>query len=508
MNKCKTYIAIDLKSFYASVECRERSRDPLTTNLVVADPSRTEKTICLAVSPSLKKYGLSGRARLFEVIQKVNAANNIRKLKAPNHVFSGSSDDSTELQKNPSLKIDYIIAPPRMARYMEYSTKIYNIYLKYIAPEDIHIYSIDEVFIDVTHYLSTYNMTARELAMTMIQDILDTTGITATAGIGTNMYLCKIAMDIVAKHIEPDKNGVRIAELDEMSYRRLLWNHKPLTDFWRVGRGYSKKLEKIGLYTMGDIARCSIGKSTDYYNEELLYKLFGINAELLIDHAWGYEPCTMEDVKAYKPETNSISSGQVLHCPYEFDKARLVVKEMIDLMALDLVDKGLVTNQIVRTIGYDIENMTDKNRSQSYKGTVTTNYYGKKVPKPAHGTTNLPKQTSSTTLITNAVMELYDKIVNKKLLIRRINIVANKLVDEHSVKNANKYEQLDLFTDYEILKKQREKENAESEREKRMQNTILDIKKKFGKNAILKGMNLQEGATAKDRNNQIGGHKA
>lgn len=508
MNKCKTYIAIDLKSFYASVECRERSRDPLTTNLVVADPSRTEKTICLAVSPSLKKYGLSGRARLFEVIQKVKAANNIRKIKAPNHVFCGSSDDSLALQKKPSLKIDYIIAPPRMARYMEYSTKIYNIYLKYIAPEDIHIYSIDEVFIDVTHYLSTYNMTARELAMTMIQDILSTTGITATAGIGTNMYLCKIAMDIVAKHIEPDKNGVRIAELDEMSYRRLLWNHRPITDFWRVGRGYSNKLEKIGLYTMGDIARCSIGKPTDYYNEELLYKLFGINAELLIDHAWGYEPCTMEDVKTYKPETNSISSGQVLHCPYEFDKARLVVKEMTDLMVLDLVDKGLVTNQIVLTIGYDIENITDKNRSQSYKGTVTTNYYGKKVPKPAHGTTNLPKQTSSTTLITNAVMELYDKIVNKKLLIRRINIVANKLVDEHSVKNADKYEQLDLFTDYEILKKQREKENAESEREKRMQNTILDIKKKFGKNAILKGMNLQEGATAKDRNNQIGGHKA
>ena len=508
MNKCKTYIAIDLKSFYASVECRERNRDPLTTNFVVADPSRTEKTICLAVSPSLKKYGLSGRARLFEVIQKVKTANEIRKLKAPNKVFCGSSDDSIALQKNPSLKIDYITAPPRMARYMEYSTKIYNIYLKYIAPEDIHIYSIDEVFIDVTHYLSTYNMTARELAMTMIQDILDTTGITATAGIGTNMYLCKIAMDIVAKHIEPDKNGVRIAELDEMSYRRLLWNHRPITDFWRVGRGYSKKLEKIGLYTMGDIARCSIGKPTDYYNEELLYKLFGINAELLIDHAWGYEPCTMEDVKAYKPETNSISSGQVLHCPYEFDKARLVVKEMTDLMVLDLVDKGLVTNQIVLTIGYDIENITDKNRSQSYKGTVTTNYYGKKVPKPAHGTTNLPKQTSSTTLIINAVMELYDKIVNKKLLIRRINIVANKLVDEHSVKNANKYEQLDLFTDYEVLQKQREKENAESEREKRMQNTILDIKKKFGKNAILKGMNLQEGATAKDRNNQIGGHKA
>ena len=507
MNKCKTYIAIDLKSFYASVECRERSRDPLTTNLVVADPSRTEKTICLAVSPSLKNTDYRDEQDYLKSYKKLRLQIIYERLKRQT-TFCGSSDDSLALQKKPSLKIDYIIAPPRMARYMEYSTKIYNIYLKYIAPEDIHIYSIDEVFIDVTHYLSTYNMTARELAMTMIQDILSTTGITATAGIGTNMYLCKIAMDIVAKHIEPDKNGVRIAELDEMSYRRLLWNHRPITDFWRVGRGYSKKLEKIGLYTMGDIARCSIGKPTDYYNEELLYKLFGINAELLIDHAWGYEPCTMEDVKTYKPETNSISSGQVLHCPYEFDKARLVVKEMTDLMVLDLVDKGLVTNQIVLTIGYDIENITDKNISQSYKGTVTTNYYGKKVPKPAHGTTNLPKQTSSTTLITNAVMELYDKIVNKKLLIRRINIVANKLVDEHSVKNADKYEQLDLFTDYEILKKQREKENAESEREKRMQNTILDIKKKFGKNAILKGMNLQEGATAKDRNNQIGGHKA
>ena len=504
----KSYIAIDLKAFYGSVECVERGLDPLTTNLVVADESRTQKTICLSVTPSLKKYGLSGRARLFEVIQKVKAANAKRLNYADGRVFSGSSHNDIELNQNPNLEISYIVASPRMAHYVEYSTRIYNIYLKYIAPEDIHVYSVDEVFIDVTHYLSTYNMTARELAMTMIQDILGTTGITATAGIGTNLYLCKIAMDIVAKHIEPDKNGVRIAELDKMSYRRLLWNHRPITDFWRVGRGYSKKLEKIGLYTMGDIARCSIGKPTDYYNEELLYKLFGINAELLIDHAWGYEPCTMEDVKAYKPETNSISSGQVLHCPYEFDKARLVVKEMTDLMVLDLVDKGLVTNQIVLTIGYDIENITDKNRSQSYKGTVTTNYYGKKVPKPAHGTTNLPKQTSSTTLITNAVMELYDKIVNKKLLIRRINIVANKLVDEHSVKNANKYEQLDLFTDYEILKKQREKENAESEREKRMQNTILDIKKKFGKNAILKGMNLQEGATAKDRNNQIGGHKA
>lgn len=508
MNKSKTYIAIDLKSFYASVECRERNRDPLTTNLVVADPSRTEKTICLAVSPSLKKYGLSGRARLFEIIQKVKAANNIRKIKAPNHVFCGFSDDSLELQKNPSLKIDYITAPPRMARYMEYSTKIYNIYLKYIAPEDIHIYSIDEVFIDVTHYLSTYNMTARELAMTMIQDILSTTGITATAGIGTNLYLCKIAMDIVAKHIEPDKNGVRIAELDEMSYRRLLWNHRPITDFWRVGRGYSNKLEKIGLYTMGDIARCSIGKPTDYYNEELLYKLFGINAELLIDHAWGYEPCTMEDVKAYQPETNSISSGQVLHCPYEFDKARLVVKEMTDLMVLDLVDKGLVTDQIVLTIGYDIENLTDPDRSRKYKGDVTIDRYGRRVPKHAHGTTNLKRQTSSTMLITDAVMELYDRIVDKNLLIRRINITANRLVDENSAKKEEKYEQLDLFTDYKAKEQEKVKEEAALEREKRMQQTMITIKKKFGKNAILKGMNLQEGATAKDRNEQIGGHKA
>ena len=515
----RTYLAIDLKSFYASVECVDRHLDPLTTNLVVADASRTEKTICLAVSPSLKAYKIPGRARLFEAVQRVKEVNAqrlqtaIRQQKAVRgedgkYHFARTSFDANALNADPALGLSYIVAPPRMQRYLDVSTQIYKTYLKYVSPADIYPYSIDEVFIDVTGYLPYYQMSAHELAMTMIRDVLGSTGITATAGIGSNMYLCKIAMDIVAKKMPPDENGVRIAELDEMSYRRLLWNHRPITDFWRVGRGYSKKLEKIGLYTMGDIARCSIGKPTDYYNEELLYKLFGINAELLIDHAWGYEPCTMEDVKAYKPETNSISSGQVLHCPYEFDKARLVVKEMTDLMVLDLVDKGLVTNQIVLTIGYDIENITDKNRSQSYKGTVTTNYYGKKVPKPAHGTTNLPKQTSSTTLITNAVMELYDKIVNKKLLIRRINIVANKLVDEHSVKNANKYEQLDLFTDYEILKKQREKENAESEREKRMQNTILDIKKKFGKNAILKGMNLQEGATAKDRNNQIGGHKA
>lgn len=508
MEENKTYIAIDLKSFYASVECRERNRDPLTTNLVVADPSRTEKTICLAVSPSLKAYGIPGRARLFEVVQKVREANNIRRRNIPDHHFTGSSDDSTKLGTDPTLQLDYIIAPPRMALYMEYSTRIYNIYLKYIAPEDIHIYSVDEVFMDVTGYLNTYHMTARELAMMMIRDVLKTTGITATAGIGTNLYLCKIAMDIVAKHIEPDKDGVRIAELDEMSYRRKLWSHRPITDFWRVGQGYAKKLAEYGLYTMGDVARCSVGKTNELYNEDLLYKLFGINAELLIDHAWGYEPCTMDQIKAYKPETNSICTGQVLHCPYDFDKTRLVVKEMTDLMSLDLVDKGLVTDQIVLTIGYDIDNLTDPARKKRYKGAVTTDRYGRKVPKHAHGTINLKRQTSSTQMLMDAVMELYDRIVDKDLLIRRINITANKLADEHTVANDDAYEQLDFFTDYEAVKKQREKEKADLDRERHMQEAMLSIKKKYGKNAILKGMNLQEGATAKDRNAQIGGHKA
>ena len=508
MTKQKSYIAIDLKSFYASVDCKERNRDPLTTNLVVADKSRTEKTICLAISPSLKSYDIPGRPRLFEVVQKVKEANSIRRCKAPNRTFTGSSDDSTELNTNPELEIDYIIAPPRMAYYLEYSTKIYSVYLKYIAPEDIFPYSIDEVFIDATNYLNTYNMTARELAMTMIQDVLKTTGITATAGIGANMYLCKIAMDIVAKHIEPDKDGVRIAQLDEMSYRRQLWNHRPITDFWRVGKGYGKKLEEHGLFTMGDIARCSIGKPNELHNEELLYKLFGINAELLIDHAWGYEPCTMEQVKAYKPATNSVSSGQVLHCPYDFEKAKLVVKEMTDLMVLDLVDKELVTDQIVLTIGYDIENLTDLNQSRKYKGDVTIDRYGRRVPKHAHGTTNLKRQTSSTMLITDAVMKLYDRIVDKNLLIRRINIVANRLVDEKSAKKEDTYEQLDLFTDYKEKEQEKIKEEAVLEREKRIQQTIITIKKKFGKNAILKGMNLKDGATAKDRNEQIGGHKA
>ncbi len=508
MSNTRTYIAIDLKSFYASVECKERNRDPLTTNLVVADKSRTEKTICLAVSPSLKSYGIPGRARLFEVVQKVRDANNSRRWKAPKRTFTGSSDDSRQLKANPSLEIDYIVAPPQMALYMEYSTRIYSIYLKYIAPEDMFPYSIDEVFIDATNYLNTYHMTGRELAMTMIQDVLKTTGITATAGIGTNMYLCKIAMDIVAKHIEPDQDGVRIAELDEMSYRRKLWDHRPITDFWRVGRGYAKKLEEHGMFTMGDVARCSVGKPNEFYNEELLYKLFGINAELLIDHAWGYEPCTMELVKAYKPETNSVSSGQVLHCPYEYDKARLIVMEMTDQMVLDLVDKGLVTDQIVLTVGYDIENLTDPTRRKKYKGSVTIDRYGRKVPKHAHGTVNLKRQTSSTKLITDAVMELYDRIVDENLLVRRINITANKLVDERSASENNSYEQLDLFTDYKAKEKEEAKEKEALEREKRMQKAMLDIKKKFGKNALLKGMNLEEGATAKDRNEQIGGHKA
>ena len=475
---------------------------------MVADKSRTEKTICLAVSPSLKSYGIPGRPRLFEVVQKVREANNKRRWKAPNRTFNGSSDDKAELDANPALEIDYIVAPPRMAYYMEYSTKIYNVYLKYVAPEDIFPYSIDEVFMDVTDYLQTYRMTARELAMTMIQDVLKTTGITATAGIGTNMYLCKIAMDIVAKHIEPDKNGVRIAELDEMSYRRKLWSHRPITDFWRVGNGYAKKLEEHGLYTMGDIARCSIGKPNELYNEELLYKLFGINAELLIDHAWGYEPCTMEQVKAYKPETNSVSSGQVLHCPYDYDKAKLIVKEMTDQMVLDLVDKGLVTDQLVLTIGYDIENLSNPNLKNQYKSEITIDRYGRKVPKHAHGTANLKKKTSSTRLITNAVMDLYDRIVDEHLLVRRITITANKLVDEKSVKQENEYQQLDLFTDYEAQRKKQAEEEEKLERERRMQEAMLSIKKKFGKNAVLKGMNLEEGATAKDRNEQIGGHKA
>ncbi len=506
--KNRTYFAIDLKSFYASVECMERGLDPLTTNLVVADASRTEKTICLAVSPSLKAFGIPGRARLFEVVQRVREVNAVRLREAPERAFSGASFSDSELKSSPGISLDYIIAPPRMAHYIEYSTRIYNIYLKYIAPEDIHVYSIDEVFIDATDYLNTYNLSARELVTNMILEVLKTTGITASAGIGTNLYLCKIAMDIQAKRIPVDQNGVQIAELDEISYRRLLWSHRPLTDFWRVGRGYAKKLEEQGLFTMGDIARCSIGKSNEYYKEDLLYKLFGINAELLIDHAWGWEPCTIADIKAYKPSTNSIGSGQVLQSAYTFDKAKLIVWEMTDLLVLDLVDKKLVTDQLVLTVGYDIENLTNPKIKNSYHGAVTIDHYGRAVPKSAHGTANLGRQTSSTKLIMDAAAELFERIVDKNLLVRRVNITANHVVDEETVQKSDDFEQLDLFTDYSAVQAKKEEEEAELAREKSMQKAMLEIKKKYGKNAILKGMNLEEGATTLDRNKQIGGHKA
>ena len=506
--KQHTYIAIDLKSFYASVECRELKKNPMDTNLVVADISRTEKTICLAVSPSLKAYGIPGRARLFEVVQKVKEINRQRLRKAPGHRFTGSSADAGELAAHPDWKLDYIVAPPRMALYLKRSTEIYHIYLKYIAPEDIHVYSIDEVMMDVTHYLSTYGMTAEELAAKIMEDIYDVTGMTATAGIGTNLYLCKVAMDIVAKHMPADEHGARIAVLDEFSYRKLLWNHRPITDFWRVGRGYARKLEKYGIHTMGDIARCSIGKETDFYNEDLLYRLFGINAELLIDHAWGWEPVEMSDIKSYKPENNSICSGMVLQCAYTVENARLVVREMTDLMSLDLVEKGMVTDQIVLTIGYDIENLSRPEIRKKYHGPITTDHYGRQVPKHGHGTQNLKKATASTRLLMEAVEELIDRIVNPELLIRRITITANHVVRESEVQQTISFEQLDLFTDYDALEKQRKEEDAELEKEKKMQQAMLSIKKKFGKNAILKGMNLEEGAMARQRNDQIGGHKA
>lgn len=502
------YIAIDLKSFYASVECMERQLDPLNTNLVVADAGRTEKTICLAVSPSLKKYGIPGRARLFEVVQRVKEVNIERRSKAPGREFTGKSYLAEELDNHPEWELSYIAAPPRMALYLDYSTRIYNVYLKYIAPEDIHVYSIDEVFMDVTHYLNTYRMTAKELAAKIIQNVLEETGITAAAGIGTNLYLCKVAMDIMAKYVAPDENGVRIAELDERNYRKQLWNHRPLTDFWRVGRGYQKKLESVGLFTMGDIARCSLGEERDFHNEDLLYKLFGVNAELLIDHAWGWEPTTIDLIKAYKPSVNSLSSGQVLQCPYDFTKGKLIVREMTDLLVLDLVEKRLVTNQMVLTVGYDIENLSDANIRKKYRGEITVDYYGRKVPKHAHGTANLERYTSSTKIITDAVMELYDKIVNPDLLVRRINIVTNNLIEEGTVAEKDSYEQLELFTDYEAKQKKREEENKSLSKERKLQEAMLEVKKKYGKNAMLKGMNLQEGAMTIERNKQIGGHKA
>jgi DNA polymerase V len=499
MDNLQHYIAIDLKSFFASVECVERGLNPLTTNLVVADKSRTEKTICLAVTPSLKSYGIPGRPRLFEVVQRVREINNLRQQKCR---LTGTSTSDTHLKSSPNLAVDYIVAPPRMAKYIEYSTRIYQIYLRYIAPEDIHVYSIDEVFIDATAYLSTYRMTARQLAIKMIREVLAETGITATAGIGTNMYLCKIAMDIVAKHMPADADGVRIAELDEMSYRKQLWNHQPLTDFWRVGRGIAKKLGDHGIFTMGQIARASLS------HEDFLYKLFGVNAELLIDHAWGYEPCPMNLVKAYRPETNSLCSGQVLQSAYNFDKARVVVQEMTDGISLDLIDKGLVTDQLVLSIGYDIESLTNKDIRDRYHGEIAIDHYGRCVPRPAHGSANLPKQTSSSRIMCDAILALYDKLVNPILLIRRISITTNHVVREESVDKQPKTVQLDLFTDYELLKSQQEKEIAELARERRMQEAVLSIKKKFGKNSLLKGINYADGATAKERNKQIGGHKA
>lgn len=494
----KVFIAIDLKSFYASVECRERNLNPLTTNLVVADNSRTEKTICLAVSPSLKSYGIPGRARLFEVVSKVKEVNIERLKKIKRNSFEGRSHNDLELKNNPNLEVDYIVAIPRMNMYMKYSTLIYNIYLKYFSKDDIYVYSIDEVFIEITHYLKTYNMTPRQLVTKVIQDIYDNTGITATAGIGTNLYLCKVAMDIVAKHVKPDKNGVRIAGLDEMTYRKMLWTHRPLTDFWRVGKGYAKKLEENRMYTMGDIALCSIN------NEDLLYKLFGVNAELLIDHAWGFESATMESIKKYKPSSSSLGSGQVLHCPYGYEKTKLIVKEMAELLSLDLVKKNLVTSKIVLTVGYDIDNLKYEDISSNYKGEITTDYYGRKVPKHAHGTINLESKTSSTKIIVDKTEELFKRIVNDKLLIRRINLIADNVIDRLQAEKENKFEQIDLFIDYNELEAKRKKEKQET----KIQEAMIMLKDKYGKNTIIKGMNLEEGGTTIERNSQVGGHKA
>lgn len=543
----KTYISIDLKSFYASVECMERGLDPLNTNLVVADASRTQKTICLAVSPSLKAYGIPGRARLFEVEQKVKEANARRQTRAPKNILDGKSVFATELNENPCLAIDYIAAKPRMALYMSKSTQIYDVYLRYIAPEDIYAYSVDEVFIDASGYLKTYGLNAHDFARLLVREVFKETGITATAGIGPNLYLCKIAMDIGAKHTEADADGVRIAELDEFSYRRLLWDHRPITDFWRVGRGYAKKLAKKSIFTMGDIARCSLGTRSDYYNEDLLYKMFGVNAELLIDHAWGYEPCTLAEVKSYRPQRKSLVSGQVLQNAYTYEKTRIVVREMMELLALDLVDKGLLTNQIVLTVGYDVENLSDPERRKAYKGEITVDGYGREVPKHAHGTGNLPFSTASTKLTTDCVLEVFDRVVDESLLTRRISITANNLVLESEYKRESEVasaepEQISMFdmlaggddsqapervsskeaTAYSEQDKPNSTMVAESisgsaasdksedalEKEKQVQEAMLKIKKRFGKNAILKGTNLQEGATAKERNAQIGGHKA
>lgn len=513
VSESKTYISIDLKSFYASVECMERGLDPLNTNLVVADASRTEKTICLAVSPSLKKYGVSGRARMFEALECIRQVNTARRAALPDGRFEGRSCMADELARNPALEVDFIVATPRMGLYMEHSTRIYQIYLRHVAPEDIHVYSIDEVFIDATAYLKQRGMTGYRFTQTLIREILAETGITATAGIGTNLYLAKVAMDIMAKRVQPDEDGVRIAELNERSYREQLWSHTPITDFWRVGRGYAAALEKQGIYTMGDVAKCSAGASSSYYNEGLLYKLFGVNAELLIDHAWGYEPCTIGDIKGYCPESNSINSGQVLQEPYPWDKAELVTREMTDLLVLDLVDKGLVTDQILLTVGYDVENLSDPTIRKKYRGPVTVDPYGRRIPKPAHGTANLGRYTSSTRVILKAMTELYRRIVHPDLLVRRITVVACHVVEEgEAPKEATTavYEQMSMFDAAGEVEEPLVTDEARDarERERRLQKTVLEIKRKYGKNAILRGMNFEEGATGKDRNRQIGGHKA
>ncbi|MCR5404231.1 MAG: DNA methylase [Butyrivibrio sp.] len=508
--KQRAYVAIDLKSFYASVECMDIERDPLTTNLVVADRSRTEKTICLAVSPSLKKWGIPGRARLFEVEQRLKEVNRERQRNAPGRVFTGESDDDEELSKNPSLKISYIAATPRMARYMEISTQIYKNYLRYIAPEDIHVYSIDEVFMDVTNYLGTYKKTPREFAAAMIEDIRKSTGITATAGIGTNLYLCKVAMDIVAKHVPADENGVRIAELDEMSYRRTLWDHKPLTDFWRVGKGYVKRLSDLGLETMGDIARCSLGGERDMYNEELLYKSFGVNAELLIDHAWGYEPCTIDLIKAYKPDNQSLSQGQVLHCATPYDTVRIIVREMADALAMQLLGEGKVTNQIVLTIGYDRESLQNPEIARNYRDKIKKDYYGRPVPEHLHGSRTLEKYTSLSSRIIDAALSIFDEKVDKRLLMRRINIAAVNVLDEKEAEKleSETYEQLSLFDDIAKKEEEKQREKIMDEKERALQEAALEIKRRFGNNAIVKGTSMQEGATGLERGRQIGGHKA
>lgn len=488
----RIYGAIDLKSFYASVECMERGLDPLQTNLVVADMSRTEKTICLAVSPSLKALGIPGRPRLFEVVEQVKLINARR---AAARRPRGKSWDAAALAQDPALQVDYIVAPPQMAKYMQYSAWIYEVYLKYIAPEDIHVYSIDEVFMDLTPYLRAAGTDAEGLIRKIVRDVYETTGITATAGLGTNLYLCKVAMDVLAKKAQPDAYGVRLAYLDEMTYRKTLWDHRPITDFWRVGSGSARRLEKLGLYTMGDIARCSLGAEQQFYNAERLYKTFGINAELLIDHAWGWESCTMADIKAYKPQSSSLSSGQVLHCPYSREKARLIVKEMADLLALDLVEKELVTDQVVLTVGYDIENLADPDRV--YDGPVV-DHYGRQIPKHAHGTENLMGFISSAKQITRAFMDIFDRVTEPGLTIRRITLVANHVRHDGG---EDPCPQMDLFCDT-------QEQTRQLRREKSRQQAVLQIKRKYGKNAILKGINFLEGATAKDRNSQIGGHKA